>query len=568
MEWNSVGWRPLLAALRSVLGVDLQVFRGEEKGLKSYAEVVAPRPFRREGKCLVVDDEDSLIKVEDIGVHERLQFLRRGVVFRLDALDGSLPDWKRFREWVSKWWGVQGWADIRSLGDDLWFLVCSSEEEVRRILSLGRWEFPGHRVRADKWMPRSGTSDVVERRGWEWVKITRIPLHLRSDALLRDIARCVGVSAVVDEARGSLNECWVRVQNADRIPEGVRLQYKQESFWVPFLRLTREMGEFVSKKVRMKGVVKKQEEIGSRGGDPGVRIDGSFRRRGRPTVSEVASKLTPEGAVLRFGDECLEKLVGANIEDERSVEEALLQMDKEVVSGERTLECVLVGEEEEGKACGGVGFLEEERSEGGVDVGLREWVDIFSTFWCGPVVEGGPLEGFGAKNLSVVGRGLDEGVAQKTSGPEGVDVAQQTVSELISTASASAFFFSESEANIETEVLAIEGAFSRQEGVSQVGEDTGEEREEEGLVSDPEDASLSELSCKIAKMLEIKLPGEMEVAEKEIRETAKKVTTRRKKSKLELELRRVNIEGSSSTSKGGRRGPGYVASTSSSNELA
>ncbi|CAN1795001.1 hypothetical protein LINPERHAP1_LOCUS20470 [Linum perenne] len=92
-----------------------------------YAEVVAPRGFSRAGGCLV---------------------------FRLDALDGEYPDWKRFRKWVARLWGVLEAVEIRAIGDDLWWLCCGSEEEVERVLALNRWKLPGHRL----WVKRRGAS--------------------------------------------------------------------------------------------------------------------------------------------------------------------------------------------------------------------------------------------------------------------------------------------------------------------------------------------------------------------------------------------------------------------------
>ncbi|CAN1280061.1 hypothetical protein LINPERPRIM_LOCUS17269 [Linum perenne] len=164
----------------SVFSTEARQKEGEVKlGSKSFAEVLAPKVYRNEGRCLLVKEkEECFISVSDVGVEDRLRFLKLGLVFRLDALDGSLPDWKCFREWVNRCWGVPGWAEIRALSDDLWFLVCESEKEVERILRLGMWLFPGHRVRADRWLPSSGTSEVVRNRGWIWVKVEKIPAHL------------------------------------------------------------------------------------------------------------------------------------------------------------------------------------------------------------------------------------------------------------------------------------------------------------------------------------------------------------------------------------------------------
>ncbi|CAN1251583.1 hypothetical protein LINPERPRIM_LOCUS7762 [Linum perenne] len=118
------------------------------------------------------------------------------------------------------------------MGDDLWFLVCSSENEVERIISLRRWDPPGFRVKADKWMTGSGTSDVEGGRGWKWVTVKGIPLHLRSEAVFRDIASCFGNGAVCSELGCKLNEVRVRVHISSEIPKGLWLQFREGRFWV------------------------------------------------------------------------------------------------------------------------------------------------------------------------------------------------------------------------------------------------------------------------------------------------------------------------------------------------
>ncbi|CAN1795002.1 hypothetical protein LINPERHAP1_LOCUS20471 [Linum perenne] len=124
---------------------------------KSYAEVVAPRWFSRAGGCELVKGKTCVIKVGKLGVVDRVVFFRRGLVFRLDALDGEYPDWKRFRKWVARFWGVPETVEIRAIGDDLWWLCSGSEEEVERVIALNSWKLSGHRVRADRWLVSSGS---------------------------------------------------------------------------------------------------------------------------------------------------------------------------------------------------------------------------------------------------------------------------------------------------------------------------------------------------------------------------------------------------------------------------
>ncbi|CAN1729015.1 hypothetical protein LINPERHAP1_LOCUS455, partial [Linum perenne] len=206
--WNSGGWRHLLGVVSSVVEKCGGV-RPEERrpglGPKSFVEVVAPRIFSREGSCSNVLGEEEAIRVKEEGVEERLSFLRQGLVFRLEVFEGVLPDWKRFR--ARRW---RGFSNLEG-----------GSSRVTAFVLIGGWI----------------TSDLVGQRGWSWFLVKCIPLHLRLDALLRDVALRLGETAVFDVAGYNLNEVKVRVKDNSKVPEGIWIHFREKRFWLPVLKM-------------------------------------------------------------------------------------------------------------------------------------------------------------------------------------------------------------------------------------------------------------------------------------------------------------------------------------------
>ncbi|CAN1294914.1 hypothetical protein LINPERPRIM_LOCUS22643 [Linum perenne] len=60
-------------------------------------------------------------------------------------------NWKTFRDWMNKNWGVPLQTKISNLGDDLWMLECNSKEMVNIILALDKVLFGSSRIFLDKW---------------------------------------------------------------------------------------------------------------------------------------------------------------------------------------------------------------------------------------------------------------------------------------------------------------------------------------------------------------------------------------------------------------------------------
>ncbi|CAN1135543.1 hypothetical protein LINPERPRIM_LOCUS15474 [Linum perenne] len=116
-------------------------------------------------------------------------------------------------------------------------MSCASEAEVDKILKSKRWEFPGHKIRADKWLENAGTSNLVGKRVWTWFLVKKIPLHLRSEALLREVARRFGEKAIFYVAGCNLNEVRVRVTDNSEAPDGIWIQFREKRFWIPVVKV-------------------------------------------------------------------------------------------------------------------------------------------------------------------------------------------------------------------------------------------------------------------------------------------------------------------------------------------
>ncbi|CAN1220451.1 hypothetical protein LINPERPRIM_LOCUS1905 [Linum perenne] len=463
---------------------------------------------------------------------------------------------------MARFWGVPILADIRAMGDDLWLLCCTSEEEVERIISLNRWEPPGHKIRADRWCCGAGTSNVESKRGWVWAFVRGIPVHLRSEALMRDIKSFFGEGAVWSEVGCNLNEVRIRFQASFVAPKVIKIQFRERGFLLPVV----EVGEGLEKEVL---------RLGER--DPLAGEEEPVLRLGR-----AGRKPTAGGSMVgteKEGDG--EKVVGTGgvgFEEKEGWPEQMKGTGQEEVTEVDLTEDMMMEEERELISYDGAAAEIKE----GREVGFSSEVcgELLSRFWCGPGLglgekgpevqfKGGELEGedqriVGLKKhgWALVNNEFQIIRAEKGEcGPTNLGPNLQVCGELGCEQGAT-------EISDAGRVSVIEESFDQQLG--EALEDILVEEREAGEILDAEEEALCALSSKVAQLLEIRMPETTEVAENVIMETARSVAKRRKKSRLEREQQRIALDGDDVTPLLGRgkRNVGYVDSSSSLDELS
>ncbi|CAN1162078.1 hypothetical protein LINPERHAP2_LOCUS24295 [Linum perenne] len=160
-EENSEGWSSLLKILTNwvIESVPSPPMQGFPK--LSYADMVAGPTLNFSGRCTLSGNKE--IAVESEGVKERLRFLERCLCFRFIGKMDDKINWKIFRIWMNKNWGVPCHANISSLGDDLWLLDCGSKELMERILILDRSLFGSSRIFMDRWTVGAGRTTVLQK---------------------------------------------------------------------------------------------------------------------------------------------------------------------------------------------------------------------------------------------------------------------------------------------------------------------------------------------------------------------------------------------------------------------
>ncbi|CAN0908240.1 hypothetical protein LINGRAHAP2_LOCUS25183 [Linum grandiflorum] len=192
VDSNSDGWPSLLKMLQRFTHRSAFVADPKQGVLpkRSFAEVVSKKVFSEKGSCFrtCVQGFDG-IKVEAEGVEDRVSFLKQCVVFRF-SYHGSI-NWKEFRIWANKQWGVPVDVQIKGIRDDLWMLVCNSMEEADRVVAFRRTRFGQVEIQLDRWIKGAGRSAVSMEADMVWLLIRGLPLHLRSEELFKSLGeRC------------------------------------------------------------------------------------------------------------------------------------------------------------------------------------------------------------------------------------------------------------------------------------------------------------------------------------------------------------------------------------------
>ncbi|CAN1157337.1 hypothetical protein LINPERHAP2_LOCUS21503 [Linum perenne] len=221
-------WSSLLRFVTQVKGAGR--LRGALHAGRTFAEVVGSSGIPTKGRCsFEVVDGEHRVSVSDEGLAERLSFLDRCLVLRFTGEEAVV--WPDFRRWILKSWGIPSESEILPLGDGLWMLVCSSTQVVNRTLALNIVFFGKIEIKMDAWIKMAGRSSVLIESEVAWVSIRGIPLHLRSNDLVKSLGEACGV--FLEAAEGSdLSSPRVKVKLRGSIPSTISVVSGAECFSV------------------------------------------------------------------------------------------------------------------------------------------------------------------------------------------------------------------------------------------------------------------------------------------------------------------------------------------------
>ncbi|CAN1171058.1 hypothetical protein LINPERHAP2_LOCUS29347 [Linum perenne] len=195
---------------------------------RSFADVLRRPGLTEVGRCKVESvDYVPCIRAEELGVQDRLEFLKGCLVIRFSS--PSAVDWTAFRRWAASVWGTSPELPYSRLADDLWLLDVSSEMEVDRVMALGKWRFGNILLQVDGWIKNAGRSILSSEQGVVWIHASGIPLHLRSPALFQAIGDVCG-SFLGFEKAGDLNSVRIKVRLQKEVPTFVALKFGAEAF--------------------------------------------------------------------------------------------------------------------------------------------------------------------------------------------------------------------------------------------------------------------------------------------------------------------------------------------------
>ncbi|CAN1181585.1 hypothetical protein LINPERHAP2_LOCUS35486 [Linum perenne] len=219
-------WSSLLRFVSQVMGAGR--LRGTRHAGRTFAEVVGSPGFPAQGRCsFEVVDGEHRVSVSDEGLAERLSFLGRCLVLRFTGEEAVI--WPDFWRWILRSWGIPSESEILPLGDGLWMLVCSSTQVVNRTLALNRVIFGKIEIKMDAWITMAGRSSVLMDSDVAWVSIRGIPLHLRSNDLVKSLGEACGVFLVAAEG-SDLSSARVKVRLRGSFPSTISVVSGDECF--------------------------------------------------------------------------------------------------------------------------------------------------------------------------------------------------------------------------------------------------------------------------------------------------------------------------------------------------
>ncbi|CAN1785419.1 hypothetical protein LINPERHAP1_LOCUS16867 [Linum perenne] len=233
-EVNSDGWPVLLKALTEIAVERVPPPPAKGCPTKSFAEIVLGPEMTLEGRCVL--SAEATVEVGDLGVENRVCYLERCLCFRFINKIPEKVNWKVFRAWMTKNWGISSVSKIMCLGDDLWMVECPSKHAVDRIVSLNRCLYGSTRIFLDRWTEKAGRTTLLPRQRMVWVLIQGIPLHLRSLELFKAIGERCGGFVDFDDSLCPLNSVRIKVVDTNTIHEKVSLRFRNNLFMVKVVK--------------------------------------------------------------------------------------------------------------------------------------------------------------------------------------------------------------------------------------------------------------------------------------------------------------------------------------------
>ncbi|CAN1244701.1 hypothetical protein LINPERPRIM_LOCUS6218 [Linum perenne] len=233
-EVNSDGWPVLLKALTEITVERVPPPPAKGCPTKSFAEIVLGPEMNLEGRCVL--SAEATVEVGDLGVENRVCYLERCLCFRFINKIPEKVNWKVFRAWMTKNWGISSVSKIMCLGDDLWMVECPSKQAVDMIVSLNRCLYGSTRIFLDRWTEKAGRTTLLPKQRMVWVLIQGIPLHLRSLELFKAIGERCGGFVDYDDSLCPLNSVRIKVVDTNTIPEKVSLRFRNNLFMVKVVK--------------------------------------------------------------------------------------------------------------------------------------------------------------------------------------------------------------------------------------------------------------------------------------------------------------------------------------------
>ncbi|CAN0864214.1 hypothetical protein LINGRAHAP2_LOCUS8892 [Linum grandiflorum] len=407
-------------------------------------------------------------------------------------------------------------------------------------MMLGRWKFFDRQVYADVWIPRAGLSEIDLSAGCLWIRLDGIPVHLRSTSLFRALGEVCGSFLDHQETGCSWNSVRLRIKPSGPLPSRIPVDFKGELFQVRvvvesqhLLPAWRDSNSTIF--VRASDV---RVGLRARAVDAGTSVsptmllsaDGGSDLLGNKTDCDKANRQEDDTLSLELAQQKADGRLAPILESSSEVTAEELPRDD---PHPHALDI-------SGQAVGEIGVPIPTCAPGVINIGSVELLDNGTQLVDlsnGPPSPGGPLP---THTSSPPSGGPFLEAARKGLSAHRVDCVLSTASDGLDSSAPTVLVESFLPSPI---TMVVDSPISRPDNEERGDDSSGDEE-------------VRETCSVVAERLEILLEGSLEDATCFIRKTADTVlsnrNTAKSKSKLERELRKIDIDGDFS-SKGDRR---------------
>jgi hypothetical protein len=185
----------------------------------------------------LADDEEEAVEVQATDFQEVTTWGRDCIIGKL--VTDRYVSMEAVKNGLQRGWKSKGTQKFKVLGENLFIIEFEFEQDKKRVLEGGPWDFEGSLFLVEDYDDRTTPANIKFDRASFWIRMSQLPLGCMGREVGRKIGATVGVVEAVDtDARGVAWGEYLRVKISvdlsKPLARGRKINLEGTPKWIPF----------------------------------------------------------------------------------------------------------------------------------------------------------------------------------------------------------------------------------------------------------------------------------------------------------------------------------------------